>query len=259
MSLSGCFCLSEGDEPQDSHCMRFPFRVTEWLQVRRDFWLDLHLHPLSLSRSLPSMSSDPPPPYPGGPSAPLIEEKNGQPGNKLFSGCWIFRYLDLEPLLWLSLNLQGRLIVALWLTITEWEWFWSSSAHDNSYILLFIILINKNVTRQRKKTDVFSSQYNFLISSSDLIDCDTRWRIVLGVHFVPSSLRLKTIFQRTEDLLFMLVIVSFASCLLKLVKNPEIQYHQALAHASKHHSWIICAKAWVKWRLGDLIIVPSVC
>ncbi|XP_028669950.1 cell death-inducing p53-target protein 1 [Erpetoichthys calabaricus] len=25
------------------------------------------------------MSSDPPPPYPGGPSAPLIEEKNGQP------------------------------------------------------------------------------------------------------------------------------------------------------------------------------------
>lgn len=27
------------------------------------------------------MSSDPPPPYPGGPSAPLIEEKNGQPGN----------------------------------------------------------------------------------------------------------------------------------------------------------------------------------
>ncbi|KAG8006848.1 Cell death-inducing p53-target protein 1 [Nibea albiflora] len=26
------------------------------------------------------MSSDPPPPYPGGPSAPLIEEKNGQPG-----------------------------------------------------------------------------------------------------------------------------------------------------------------------------------
>lgn len=29
------------------------------------------------------MSSDPPPPYPGGPSAPLIEEKNGQPGNEL--------------------------------------------------------------------------------------------------------------------------------------------------------------------------------
>ncbi|XP_040047374.2 cell death-inducing p53-target protein 1 isoform X1 [Gasterosteus aculeatus] len=26
-----------------------------------------------------SMSSDPPPPYPGGPSAPLLEEKNGQP------------------------------------------------------------------------------------------------------------------------------------------------------------------------------------
>ncbi|XP_065111008.1 cell death-inducing p53-target protein 1 isoform X4 [Paramisgurnus dabryanus] len=25
------------------------------------------------------MSSDPPPPYPGGPSAPLLEEKNGQP------------------------------------------------------------------------------------------------------------------------------------------------------------------------------------
>ncbi|XP_056144051.1 cell death-inducing p53-target protein 1-like [Lampris incognitus] len=25
------------------------------------------------------MSSDPPPPYPGGPSAPIIEEKNGQP------------------------------------------------------------------------------------------------------------------------------------------------------------------------------------
>ncbi|RXN02007.1 Cell death-inducing p53-target protein 1 [Acipenser ruthenus] len=25
------------------------------------------------------MSSDPPPPYPGGPSAPLMEEKNGQP------------------------------------------------------------------------------------------------------------------------------------------------------------------------------------
>ncbi|XP_061557350.1 cell death-inducing p53-target protein 1 [Phycodurus eques] len=27
------------------------------------------------------MSSDPPPPYPGGPSAPLIEEKNGQAGS----------------------------------------------------------------------------------------------------------------------------------------------------------------------------------
>lgn len=26
------------------------------------------------------MSSDPPPPYPGGPSAPIME-KNGQPGN----------------------------------------------------------------------------------------------------------------------------------------------------------------------------------
>lgn len=25
------------------------------------------------------MSSDPPPPYPGGPNAPLLEEKNGQP------------------------------------------------------------------------------------------------------------------------------------------------------------------------------------
>lgn len=36
-------------------------------------------YPFSLYRRSPSMSSDPPPPYPGGPSAPLIEEKNGQP------------------------------------------------------------------------------------------------------------------------------------------------------------------------------------
>jgi len=33
-----------------------------------------------------NMSSDPPPPYPGGPSAPLIEEKNGQP---VVSGNWV--------------------------------------------------------------------------------------------------------------------------------------------------------------------------
>lgn len=30
-----------------------------------------------------SMSTDPPPPYPGGPSAPVIEAKNIQPGNDI--------------------------------------------------------------------------------------------------------------------------------------------------------------------------------
>lgn len=43
---------------------------------------ELHIQPHSLSSTGPaSMSSDPPPPYPGGPSAPLMEQKNGQPGN----------------------------------------------------------------------------------------------------------------------------------------------------------------------------------
>lgn len=48
----------------------------------------LCLTPLPVQESA-SMSSDPPPPYPGGPSAPLIEEKNGQPGKKAkLGGLW---------------------------------------------------------------------------------------------------------------------------------------------------------------------------
>lgn len=55
----------------------FPHRIKVYAAVVRG----APCPALSLYRHLASMSSDPPPPYPGGPSAPLIEEKNGQPGN----------------------------------------------------------------------------------------------------------------------------------------------------------------------------------
>ncbi|MFT7798894.1 cell death-inducing p53-target protein 1 [Arapaima gigas] len=57
-------------------------RSSDWWNITAYRNHHLHHHPCDQER----MSSDPPPPYPGGPSAPLIEEKNGQPpvsGNTL--------------------------------------------------------------------------------------------------------------------------------------------------------------------------------
>lgn len=83
-------CLMENSDPwiecdfRHSHrlkpvywcCLPSPFRRTVLRGVSRGAPHSLYKHPAS-------MSSDPPPPYPGGPSAPLIEEKNGQPGNNM--------------------------------------------------------------------------------------------------------------------------------------------------------------------------------
>lgn len=43
----------------------------------------LFLNVLVIGLDPASMSTDPPPPYPGGPSAPVIEAKNIQPGNDI--------------------------------------------------------------------------------------------------------------------------------------------------------------------------------
>lgn len=73
---AACVKVVSNYEPWDFHVLclcricQSPYRSCEGAFVQ----------PYSLYRHPASMSSDPPPPYPGGPSAPIME-KNGQPGN----------------------------------------------------------------------------------------------------------------------------------------------------------------------------------